>query len=99
MGRAVRCGSRRPPSEAGKGRSSPWGGEVERTRMDMRTRNGITSAVLATAVVAAAPAAAQAHHVAGGSAQCTLVGNVPTITATARFESFADDNKPIRGEL
>jgi hypothetical protein len=67
--------------------------------MDMRTKKGIASGVLATAIVAAVPAAAQAHHVAGGSAQCTLIGNVPTITASARFERFSDYNKPISGHL
>jgi hypothetical protein len=67
--------------------------------MDMRTKKGIATAVLATAMVAGVPAAAQAHHVAGGGAQCSLVGNVPTITAWAKFESFASNNKPIAGQL
>src|SRR3954470_13182874 len=99
MGPRVRCGSTDAAGGGGKRTLVAWGGETERTRMDMRTRKGITSAVLATAIVAAVPAAAEAHHVAGGSAQCTLIGNVPTITASARFESFADNDKPIRGEL
>jgi hypothetical protein len=67
--------------------------------MNMRKRKGIVTAVLATGMMAAVPAAAQAHQVTGGDAQCTLIGNVPTITASARFESFADNNKPIQGEL
>jgi len=65
----------------------------------MRTRKRIATAVLATGIVAAVPAAAQAHHVAGGAAQCSLVGNIPTITASASFQSFADYNKPIGGRL
>src|SRR5690348_13261366 len=45
-------------------------------------RNGFPTAVVAMTVAGLlVPAAAQAHHVASGSAECTLVGNVPTITA------------------
>jgi hypothetical protein len=66
----------------------------------MATRSRIVTAVLATAAIAGvAPAAAQAHHVAGGGAQCTMVGNVPTIKAWATFEGFKDYNKPIDGAL
>jgi hypothetical protein len=54
-------------------------------------------AIAATAAVA--PAAAQAHHVAGGGAQCTLVGNIPTMTAWATFEGFQQSNKPVDGAL
>jgi hypothetical protein len=63
-------------------------------------RNGLPTAVVAmTTASLLAPAVAEAHHVAGGSATCTLVGDVPTINATASFVGFADDNKPIAGEL
>ena len=66
----------------------------------MPNRSRIVTAGLATAVIAAlAPAAAEAHHVAGGSAQCTLVDNVPTITASADFVGFQEYNKPIDGKL
>jgi hypothetical protein len=69
-------------------------------REPMPTRNRIVTAVLATAAIAAtAPAAAEAHHVAGGSAQCALVDNVPTITASADFVGFQEYNKPIDGQL
>ena len=47
----------------------------------MPKKNGIIAAVLATAAVGVAPGVAEAHHVAGGSAKCELVNNVPTITA------------------
>src|SRR4051794_12649636 len=67
--------------------------------MEMRRSKGIVTGVVATGMMAAVPAAAQAPQVSGGDAQCTLIGNVPTITASARFESFADNDKPIRGEL
>jgi hypothetical protein len=60
----------------------------------------VVKAVVGAAVVAGlAPAAAQAHHVAGGAAKCELVGNVPTITATASFVNFTSYNKPIDGVL
>ena len=51
----------------------------------MPKRNGIISAVLATAVVGVAPGVAEAHHVDASlySAKCELVSNVPTISATA----------------
>src|SRR5690349_19830756 len=63
-------------------------------------RNGFPTAVIAMTVAGLlTPAAAQAHHVASGSAECTLVGNVPTITAHASFVSFAGYNKPIAGEM
>src|SRR4051794_26105197 len=63
-------------------------------------RNGFPTAVVATMAVALlAPAAAEAHHVANGSAVCTLVGSVPTIKAQASFVSFASYNKPVAGEL
>jgi len=63
-------------------------------------RKGFPTAVVAmTTVALLAPAAAEAHHVANGSAECTLVGNVPTITARATFVSFASYNKPIAGKL
>jgi len=66
----------------------------------MPNRSRIVTAVLATTAIAAvAPAAAEAHHVAGGSAQCTLVDNVPTITASADFVGFQEYNKPIDGQL
>lgn len=62
------------------------------------TGRRVVMLVLATAAIAAvAPAVAQAHHVAGGGAQCTLVGSVPTITAWATFEGFQQSNKPIDG--
>lgn len=67
--------------------------------MDMRTRSGFITAGVVTAVVAGMPAVAEAHHVAGGGTQCDLVGNVPTITAWAKFESFATNNKPVAGQL
>jgi hypothetical protein len=60
----------------------------------------VIKAVVGAAVVAGiAPAAAQAHHVAGGAAKCELVGNAPTITATASFVNFQSYNKPINGVL
>src|SRR3954452_20805350 len=63
-------------------------------------RNGFPTAVVAMTMIAlGAPAAAEAHHVAGGSAECTLVGNVPTIKAHASFVGFASYNKPVAGEL
>src|SRR6478752_10207367 len=63
-------------------------------------RNGFPMAVVAvTAVGLFVPAVAEAHHVAGGSAECTLVGNVPTITAQASFVGFAGYNKPVAGKL
>src|SRR5437870_3622547 len=63
-------------------------------------RNGFPAAVVAVTMAGlVVPAVAEAHHVANGSATCTLVGNVPTIKAQASFVSFADYNKPIAGEL
>src|SRR5215207_334649 len=60
-----------------------------RKRQMRATGRRVVMLVLATAAIAAvAPAVAQAHHVAGGGAQCTLVGNVPRITAWATFEGF-----------
>ena len=64
-----------------------------------RTSRVVKAAVGAAVVAGIAPAAAQAHHVAGGSAKCELIGNVPTITATASFVNFASYNKPIDGVL
>ena len=66
----------------------------------MPNRSRIVTAGLATAVIAAlAPAAAQAHGVAGGGAKCTLVENIPTITASANFVGFLERDKPISGKL
>jgi hypothetical protein len=65
----------------------------------MPKRNGIISAVLAAAVVGVTPGVAEAHHVAGGSAKCELVSNVPTITATASFVGFTSYDKPVSGVL
>jgi hypothetical protein len=63
-------------------------------------RNGFPTAVVAmTTVALLVPAAAEAHHVASGSAECTLVGNVPTINAHASFVGFASYNKPVAGKL
>src|SRR5262245_56757004 len=63
-------------------------------------RNGFPTAVVAmTTVALLAPAAAEAHHVSDGSAECTLVGNVATIKASASFVGFASYNKPIAGKL
>ena len=63
-------------------------------------RNGFPTAVVAMTMAGLlVPAAAEAHHVAGGSAQCTLVGNVPTIKAQASFVGFASYNKPIAGKM
>jgi hypothetical protein len=60
----------------------------------------VVKAVVGAAVFAGiAPAAAQAHHVAGGAAKCELVANVPTLTATASFVNFQSYNKPISGVL
>jgi hypothetical protein len=81
------------------GLGRPDGGKSDQTGMEMRTKKGFMTAALATAMVAGVPAVAQAHHVAGGSAQCSLVNNVPTITASATFQSFASNNKPIAGQL
>jgi hypothetical protein len=48
-------------------------------------RNGFPMAVVAVTLGGlVVPAVAEAHHVAGGSAQCTLVGNVPTIRPKRR---------------
>lgn len=55
--------------------------------------------ILAVLAGLCAPAVAEAHHVAGGSATCSLVNNVPTIKATASFVSFDNSNKPINGRL
>jgi hypothetical protein len=63
-------------------------------------RNRALMAVLAMAAIGAvAPTVAEAHRVAAGAAQCALVDNVPTITASATFEGFQDSEKPIDGEL
>jgi hypothetical protein len=63
-------------------------------------RNGFPTAVVAVTTAALlVPAAAEAHHVSGGSAECTLVGNVPTINAHASFVGFASYNKPVAGKL
>src|SRR5690348_15683143 len=66
----------------------------------MPMRNGFPTAVVAVTVAALAlPAVAEAHHVSGGSATCTLVGNVPTIKAQASFVGFLSTNKPINGTM
>ena len=58
------------------------------------------AAVLGAAVVAGvAPAAAQAHHVASGTAKCDLVSNVPTITASANFVGFTTAQAGLSGVL
>ena len=63
-------------------------------------RNGFPTAVVAmTTAALLVPAAAEAHHVSNGSAECTLVGNVPTIKARASFTGFASYNKPIAGKM
>src|SRR4051812_30548726 len=63
-------------------------------------RNGFPTAVVAmTTVALLAPAAAEAHHVAGATAACSLVANVPTITARASFAGFQSYNKPIAGKM
>src|SRR3954451_18364860 len=63
-------------------------------------RNGFPTAVVAmTTVALLAPAAAEAHHVSGGSADWSLVGNVPMIKARASFVGFASYNKTIAGTM
>jgi hypothetical protein len=49
--------------------------------------------------VGMAPAVAQAHYLVRSGTTCELVGNVPTISAGASFESFDSNNKPIGGVL
>src|SRR3954452_20583024 len=71
-----------------------------KTRKAKPMRNGFPTAVVAMTMASLlAPAAAEAHHVAGGSAACTLVGTVPTIKAQASFVGFLSSNKPVAGRL
>src|SRR4051794_21333441 len=95
-------GARRKPTHHGFTSAAVAfdGGEFGSDKEAKPMRNGFPTAVGALRMAALfAPAAAEAHHVTGGSAECALAGSVPTIKARASFVGFAAYNKPIAGEM
>lgn len=57
------------------------------------------TAVLGLVAALVIPAAAQAHYVAGATATCELVNNVPTATFNVSFKEFEDTSKPVSGTI
>ena len=64
----------------------------------MRAPLAAVSGLLALLVVAPI---ASANHInnTSSSASCTLVNNVPTLTASVKFEAFGNSNKPVSGSI
>lgn len=58
-------------------------------------RNRFLSLGVVLAALGVFPAAAQAHHVVNQQADCALVGNVPTITASADLVDFGSSDRDI----